>query len=211
MHMTKTLSSTAIVLGLAGAVLVGAALPAGAHCGTAPREPGHDAHAPTVATSIVARRPIPHPTGPGDVVIHIEHSPNGWGAEYAEGSTVTVYGDGRIVIVPPSGPGSDGPPLPEATVLRVTEDGIQKVLRAARRAGLLQSTDFGEPGVTDQGTSVIDVTTTGEPRTTSVYALLLEEGDRGLTRTQRANRAALRDFAGRAADPDFYERTLSTT
>lgn len=198
MHTT---TKTVILLALTATLTLGTTAPALAHCG-----PAHEHRATTVAT----KPAIPHPTGPDDVVLHIEHSPNGWGGEYADGSGVTVYGDGRIVIVPPSGAGTHDPPLPEATVLRVTEDGIQKVLRAAKRAGLLRGADYGEAGVTDQGTSVFEITTAGEPSTTSVYALLLEEGDRGLTRKQRANRVALRELARGAADPDFYEGTRFT-
>jgi hypothetical protein len=207
--MTTT-TKTVILLSLTAVLTLGAAAPALAHCGPAHDGSGHDGSVPEHhATTIAAKPAIPHPTGPDDVVIHIEHSPNGWGGEYPEGSGVTVYGDGRVVIVPPSGAGGDDPPLPEATVLRVTEDDIQKLLRAAKRAGLLRDADYGEAGVTDQGTSVFEVTT-GATHTASVYALLLEEGDRGLTRKQRAHREALRAFAHDAVDPDFYEGTLDT-
>lgn len=119
-----------------------------------------------------------------------------------------MYGDGRIVIVPPST--STAPPLPEAIVVRVSEDGIQRLLRGARTAGLLRTTDYGEAGVTDQGTSVIDVDAAGRTRTVDVYALLLPEGDRGLSRAQRLHRRALRGFLHDAADPDFYEGTVIT-
>lgn len=202
-----TMTKTAVLLALTATLTLGAAAPALADCalphdGTGHHGTGHHGTGHHAA--------IPHPTAPDAVVIHIEHSPNGWGGEYPEGAGVTIYGDGRIVIVPPSGAGRNGPPLPEATVLHVTEDGIQRALRAAKRAGLLRDTDYGEAGVTDQGTSVFEITTQGEPRITSVYALLLEEGDRGLTHKQRANREALRQLSHDVTDADFYERTSST-
>lgn len=197
--MTTT-TKTAVLLALTATLTLGAAAPAHADCAFPHDGSGHhgSGHHAT----------IPHPSAPDAVVLHVEHSPNGWGGEYPEGAGVTVYGDGRIVIVPPSGADSSAPPLPEATVLHVTEEGIQKVLRAAKRAGLLRGADYGEAGVTDQGTSVFEVTTS-DTSTISVYALLLEEGDRGLTRKQRANREALREFAHDAADADFYESSLS--
>jgi len=212
MTTTRTAARLLLATALVAALLAGAAAPAVADCALPHTESGHpeSGHESGHHHATGARAPIPHRSGPDDVVLHIEHSPNGWGGEYPEGSGVTVYGDGRIVIVPPSGAGGGTPPVPEATVLHVTEDGIQKILRAARRAGLLRHVDYGEANVTDQGTSQFVVTTAGAPDTTTVYALLLEEGDRGLTRSQRTHREALRELAHDASDPDFYEGTLVT-
>lgn len=151
---------------------------------------------------------IAHPTGADDVIVRIVHSENGWGGVYSDAFNVTVYGDGRVVIVPPTA--ASTPPLPEATVLRVTEAGIQRLLRAARAAGLLRTTDYGQAGVTDQGTSRIEVAATGTTHTDDVYALLLPEADRGLTGAQRLHRRRLRTFVHRAADADFYGDTLVT-
>ncbi len=191
-------TKAAIVVTLTAVLTVGTAVPALAHCGPA-HDMGHD-HPATPVTAPVA--PIPHPTGPDDVVLRIESDRNGWGGEYEDGHDVTVYGDGRVVIVPPSD--ADGPDVPEATVLQVGEDGVQKILRGARRAGLLKATNYGEAGVTDQGSVTFEVTTAGEPRTTSVYALLLPEGDRGLPHKQQVLRQRLRTFVHHAADPEFY-------
>jgi hypothetical protein len=186
-------TKTAIVVTLAAALVVGAAAPVLAHCGPQ-HDMGHD--------EPVRYAPIPHPTGPDDVVIRIDSDRNGWGGEYDDGHDVTVYGDGRVVIVPPSD--RDGPDVPEATVLHVGEDGVQKILRAARRAGLLKATDYGEAGVTDQGSVAFEVTTSGEPRITSVYALLLPQGDDGLPPKQQVLRQRLRTFVHRASNPEFY-------
>lgn len=188
---------------LAGAAILGTAVPALAHCG-----PAHGTHDEPTEPVSVPTAPIPHPTGPDDVVIRIETDRNGWGGEYEDGHDVTVYGDGRVVIVPPSD--ADGPEVPEATVLQVGEGGVQKILRAARRAGLLKATDYGEAGVTDQGSVTLEVTTSGEPRVTSVYALLLPQGDDGLPHKQQVLRQRLRTFVHRASNPAFYG-TVATT
>ena len=157
----------------------------------------------------LAARQIPHATGADDVILRIEHEKNGWGGEYRDAYDVTAYGDGRIVIVPPST--AAAPPLPGATGLYVSEAGVQRLLRAARAAGLLRATDYGDAGVTDQGTSHIEATTAGRTQRTDVYALLLREGDRGLTRAQRVHRSRLRAFVHDAADPAFYDDTVIMT
>jgi hypothetical protein len=145
-----------------------------------------------------ASRPIPHPRGASDVVLRIHHDRNGWGAEYPDGVDVTVYGNGTVVIRRP-GASDDAPPEPER--VHVDEAGLQRLLREARKAGLLRDTDYGEAMVTDQGTSTITIDAGGDRRTVRVYALLLPDGDRGLTRDQREARGALRRFVHFAAQP----------
>jgi hypothetical protein len=166
------------------AVLVGAAVavPAGAE------HPGRIAHP--------IRHPIPHPTGADVVIFHTETSRNSWGGEYPDAVDVTVFGDGRIGF----GDGEE---------LRVTERGLQRLLRGARDAGLLDDTDFGDAGVTDQGTTTVAVTTDAGARTVEVYALELPEGDRGLPKAQRAARRELRRLL-HSLDASFWVGTLLT-
>jgi hypothetical protein len=144
-----------------------------------------------------AARPIPHPTDPSTVILRVESSPNGWGAEYPDGSNVTLYAD-RVEIDPV---GDDGP-----DVFEVDEASVQRALRAARKAGLLRSKarDYGEAGVTDQGTTEVEVHAGAVDHTFSVYALLLEEGDRGLTAQQQRARRALRSFIDKVTHASFY-------
>lgn len=154
-----------------------------------------------LASTTTAAAAIPHPSGADAIVVSIEHERNGWGFEYHDGVDVRVYGDGRVVISPPA---TDGRPRPRSRELHVGDRAVQRLLRAARRAGLLTGTDFGDAGVTDQGTSVIRVAAAGGVRTFAVYALLLEEGDTGLAREQRAAREALRRFVHVAARASWY-------
>jgi hypothetical protein len=153
------------------------------------------------ASPAAAAVPIEHPTGANDLVLAIDHTRNGWGGEYSDGYDVKLYGDGRLVIAPP--PVDDETP-PKARVVELDERGIQRILRRAARAGLLADTEYGEAGVTDQGTSTIRVDAGGKVREVHVYALLLEQGDPGLPREQRAARRSLRRFVHAAADPSSY-------
>jgi hypothetical protein len=157
--------------------------------------------ASTTIPAAAAAPAIPHPTGASSVVVSIVHEPNGWGADYDDGFDVLVFGDGRVVISPPASGDVLAPTLRE---FRVSERGLQRLLRAARRAGLLTKTNFGDAGVTDQGTSEIRVVAAGKARTFLVYALLLEDGDRGLPSRQRDARQALRRFVHNAARRSFY-------
>jgi hypothetical protein len=133
------------------------------------------------ATGAGRSRRIPHPTSADVVVFHTESSRNGWGGEYPHATEVTVFGDGRVVY----GDGSE---------LRVTERGLQRLLRDARAAGLLDDTDFGQAGVTDQGTTTVEINAGGGAHTVAVYALELPEGDTGLPKAQRTARRELRRF-----------------
>ena len=150
-----------------------------------------------------AAPPIPHPTEADAVILHVETSPNGFGGEYDDGGGVTIFPD-RVEFVPTTvgGVGADTTPV----AFQLDEASVQHALRAARRAGLLRSKerDYGETGVTDQGTTVVEIHAGRVDRTTSVYALLLPEADRGLTPRQQRARKALRAFVHKVTKAAFY-------
>ena len=59
---------------------------------------------------------------------------------------LTVFGDGRVIRLA----GDSQKPWPESTEQRLTPDGMQRLLRAARDAGLAGATNFGDtPDVVD--------------------------------------------------------------
>jgi len=138
---------------------------------------------------------ITHPTGADIIIFHSESSPNMWGGVYRDATAVTVSGDGRVVC----GDGSE---------VRVTERGIQRLLRGARGAGLLEDTDFGQAGVTDQGTTRVVVNAGGTTHTTDIYALELPDGDRGLRQPQKAARRRLRRFLHSVGDLSYWDGAL---
>lgn len=136
------------------------------------------------------------------IVIDIAHSKNGWGAEYSDGYDVQVLADGFVIVRKERA--TDDGAVTSVREFKVGERGVRRALREARRVGLTRRTDYGEAGITDQGTSTIVVKSNGRTRTTNVYALLMPEGDQGLTRAQREARELLRDFVHDATRRSFY-------
>jgi hypothetical protein len=151
------------------------------------------------------RRPIPHPTLAGSVVLRVSTTNNFWGGSYDDGDTITVAGDGLVTIVPERSSVRRKHPAPQ--VVQAGEAALQKILRRARRIGLLSSKqiDTGGSFVTDQGTTTIEVHAASVNRTIDVYALLLPDGDHGLTRHQRYVRRALRAFIHDLTLPGYYQ------
>jgi hypothetical protein len=85
---------------------------------------------------------------------------------------LSLYGDGRLVT-----PGAQiaifpGPAMPALQMARVTEAGMQRILRAARSAGLLgPDRHYDYPGVADAGTTTFTVVAGGGIHRISAYAL----------------------------------------
>ena len=176
--------------------------------------------APGAAPAAVTRPPIPHPTQPNAVIFRITSTLNFFGGAYDNGEAITIAastttgtiaGGGLVTIVPGYAEprtrpqGTDGRPL-GTHVVHVDEAVLQKVLRRARRVGLLGSSppDTGAPLVTDQGTTTTEVHAGGVDRTIDVYALLLPEGDRGLHAKERRVRRWLRAFIHDLRRPVYY-------
>lgn len=139
---------------------------------------------------------IPHPEG-DTVILRISVTPNYW-AESFEPGTLTLRGDGRVVI-------RESGPTPEVHRFRITEEGVQIVLRGARDARLFDdSTDYGEAPITDQGTTSVRLRAAGEHTKADVYALDITAGDDGVDPALLPARRALRNFVDDVLNPDFY-------
>jgi hypothetical protein len=144
------------------------------------------------------------PTGPDEVVVQVVTS-GGFTAESrppADLPKVSVFGDGRVVVVGPTTLEFPGPALPNLQEFRVNDDGLARILRAARDAGLLadESPDYGDPGVTDQTTTTVTVRADGVTRRVDVYALGFKGRVSGVTREQGERRRALERFIELAGD-----------
>jgi hypothetical protein len=124
---------------------------------------------------------IAHPSGEEDVVLRTETSRNFWGGEYDDAAAFALFGDGRLSYA-------------NGKETQLSEADVQTVLCQAEDVGLLTDTDFGDPLVTDQGTTEVEVHAGGFDHTFDLYALELVEGDRGLPPEQREAREALRAF-----------------
>ncbi len=91
---------------------------------------------------------------------------------------LSVYGDGRVIILGPTTLEFPGPALPNVQEFRLTREGLTRVVDEARDAGLLDDPppDYGDPGVTDQATTTVTVRADGVTRRVDVYALGFRAG-----------------------------------
>jgi hypothetical protein len=137
---------------------------------------------------------IDHPTGMNDLVLQISNSggllpPD---ARLTELPVLSLYGDGRLITQGPRVAIYPGPAVPNLQVARLSETGIQRVLRAAADAGLLgPSRHYDHPGIADAPTTIFTVVAAGGRHQVSAYALW-EGNDPGrLPETDRRARQAL--------------------
>lgn len=147
---------------------------------------------------------IIHPTGAAEIVVRIENG----GGFVGPGWTVrqlpwlSIYGDGRVMVLGPQIEIYPGPALPNVVTFRISEEGLQKVLEEALAAGLLGAdAHYDYPGIADAGTTTFTVVAGGKQHVVSAYALF-EGGaldDRLDPDTLRA-RTALLTFQERALD-----------
>jgi hypothetical protein len=185
---------------LIGLVTAGA-LALAACGGTVPESQGPAAEPP--ATTSPPAEPPPattsepgfeHPTEPDAVVVDLTTGGGFVPVEVAIDNRpeFRLYGDGIVLARPEN----ETFPSPPALVrYRLTPEGIQTVLAAADAAGLLEEgPDYGEPGVTDVGTTVLTVAVDGSSYSHAAYALGFEDAP-GLTAEQIEAREQFAAFA----------------
>ena len=149
------------------------------------------------------------PAGADEVVLRVV-SQGEFAAESrqpAQLPRLSVYGDGRVIILGPTTLEFPGPALPNVQEFRLTREGLTRVVDDARNAGLLDDPppDYGDPGITDQATTTVTVRTNGTTRRVAVYALNFSDG---VTVEQRENRQRLERLIQRAGDPDLQRRDV---
>jgi hypothetical protein len=133
--------------------------------------------------------------GPHTAVVRVA-TKGGFAAEAAQGGDVpqvSVYGDGRVIVVGPTTLEFPGPALPNLQEFRVTGDGLGQIIDEARNAGLLDDPppDYGDAGITDQPTTTVTVRLDGRTRRVNVSALNFSDG---VSDAQRENREQLVNF-----------------
>jgi hypothetical protein len=117
---------------------------------------------------------ITHPTGAADLVVRIE---NGGGFvaptyQLRQLPWLSIYGDGRVMVLGPQIEIYPGPALPNVVTFRISEEGLQKVLEEALGAGLLGAdAHYQYPGIADAGTTTFTVVAGGKRHVVSAYAL----------------------------------------
>ncbi len=122
---------------------------------------------------------IDHPTGADDLVLRVDVGGGLVPIEYDLRRTPTwsLYGDGRIVTQGPQIEIYPGPALPNLLVTRITEDGVQAILAAAREAGLMDGdASYGYNCVADAPTTTFTLSAEGATHVVSAYALGFDEG-----------------------------------
>lgn len=148
--------------------------------------------------------PFEHPRSADAVVVSVTDGADGLSLTHAPWAAVgrparfPLYGDGTVVVRAGAEEGRDGR-IPALTTYRLSEAGIQAVLRRAEDAGLLAGTlDYGEPEILDVGSTLVTLNAGGREIYHSAYALGLVDS------VQPERRRALTGFI------DYLE-TLATT
>lgn len=152
---------------------------------------------------------IKHPGG-DELVLRVEQRGGFVPAEYhlVRLPAFTLLGDGRVVVtgaVPAIYPGPLLPPLLER---KLTEDGVQSVLRAALESGYLDA-DAEWRGaaqfVADASDEVFILNADGRRVTVSVYALgIADAGEWGVSEKERAAHDALAELSGKLQSLDTW-------
>lgn len=139
---------------------------------------------------------IDHPTGPHELILRIDV---GGGllpprVSLREAPAFSLLGDGRIVVPGPQIEIYPGPALPNLQVRTVSEEGVQAILAAAQKAGLLGPDRRYDDGRTaDASTTTFTVVAGGGRHVVSVYALGLESPDESYP----SDRSTLAAFYGK--------------
>lgn len=138
---------------------------------------------------------ISHPMGANELVLRWEYQGGFVAPEYTltRPPSWSLYGDGSLIVEGPVIEIYPGPALPNLLVTRLSEDGIQAILRAARDAGLMNGdASYPYPCVADAPDTVF--TTNAEGTTSVVSATALGNTDGGAC--PNVDTAARKDLAG---------------
>jgi hypothetical protein len=198
----RRLSQIAMVV-TAACTLVLAGLIATA-CGTT-ENPGDGGE---TTTTTLPSGAVAHPSGADQVVFRVTTGGGFVPVEYniTLAPEFTLYGDGTVIVTGPVIAIYPGPALPNLQAAKISEEAVQAILAAAKEAGLLQNgVDYGQPGITDVGTTSLVINAGGQTYQSDIYALGMESGAGGLTMEQQQARAAINDFRNKLTDLTAFE------
>ncbi|MGH9024716.1 MAG: hypothetical protein ACRDWD_01150 [Acidimicrobiia bacterium] len=139
---------------------------------------------------------IEYPTGADDVVIRVEVV---GGYEVGPAATdvpvVSVLGAGQVIVPGPTIERYPPPALPNLVSTEIDAEQIEGLLAEADELGLLEETDYGEPGITDQPETVVTIAANGEVYEHRAYALDFDvRTSDDVTEEQKAARENLAEF-----------------
>ena len=165
--------------------------------------------AATVALMALGVPPAPARAPDPDAVVFQAATGGGFVPEsirLGEIPEVTVYGDGRAIVVGPTPAISPPPALPNLQVFRIDDAGIDRLLARAAAAGIARKRppNYGTPGVTDNPSTTVTVRVRNQEHSVSAYALTF--GDDRLTDRQQSDRARLRRLIRYAGDEHAQRR-----
>jgi phage tail protein X len=157
-----------------------------------------------------------HPTGKADIVLRVETGGGFVTPQYnlTRLPEFTLYGDGNVIVNGPMIEIYPQPAMPNLQTAAISQADVARVLLAAKDAGLFaNNVDYGQPGITDVGTTTITINADGKNYTSSIYALGFEQMPEGgtvdgLTTAQVKARNALTAFTAKTGDLDTF---LGTT
>jgi hypothetical protein len=158
---------------------------------------------------------VTHPTGRADVVLRIETGGGFVPVEYnlTQLPGLTIYGDGTVLVTGPMIEIYPQPAMPNLQKATISQGDIDKILAAAKKAGLFANgVDYGQPSITDVGTTTITINADGQTYTSNIYALGMEEvlkggTSYGLTVQQAEARAVVSQFTIETGDLDTFLKT----
>lgn len=117
---------------------------------------------------------IEHPAGPGDLVLRVGHGAifGPLADSFEAVPSFSLYGYGRVIASASGAATAPRPPLPSLATRRVSEEGIQTILNAARLAGLHGADRrLDTVGVDDAGATIVTVVADGRRHETVAPAL----------------------------------------
>jgi hypothetical protein len=147
---------------------------------------------------------ISHPRGGSQLVLQVESAGGLLAPTVAlrQGPSFTLMGDGRMVTPGPQIEIYPGPALPNLQARAISEEGVQRILEAAQKAGLLGADRqlLGPLPISDAPTTTFNVVAGGARHVVSVYALN-EATDNGMIPPDEQKvRASLVAFQSQLSD-----------
>ena len=139
------------------------------------------------------------PASSGVIRISVGGGFSPYGADFAAVPTL-VLADGTVFTGGATTMQYPGPAISPVSTGRLSSTQVASLLDAAKAAGLTTKRDYGQPGITDVGTTTITVVLDGTTYTAAVYALGYEDGAGGLAAEQRAAREKVSVFVGKVGD-----------
>jgi hypothetical protein len=168
----------------------------------------------TTSTAVGAdpTTPPPMPAGEGDdpadpstpasrgvIRISVGGGFSPYGTDFAAVPTL-VLADGTAFTGGATTMQYPGPAIAPVSTGALSSAQVASLLDAAKAAGLTTTRDYGQPGITDVGTTTIRVVLDGTTHTAAVYALGYEDGAGGLTAEQRTAREKVSAFVAEVGD-----------